>query len=149
MLATLAGDSKSVIQIWDAITFEKINEFDLPYTKPRRTLQWSVDNSKVFSAGESNGQAVFFSINISDGTVHEIKTFPPSEAELFSIDSAEHLLAISSPDGIVQFIDIKTDNRLTRMKTVNQPVDIAWHPNSNLLAVLDYQTTLQLWLFIK
>jgi WD40 repeat protein len=145
LLATLAGDNKSVVQIWDASTWEEIQTFDLPYTKPRRALQWSVDNSTVYGAGELNGQAVFFGLDVTDGTVNELGKFFPSQAEVFAISPAGDRFAVADLRGVVQIIDVVSGDVLTGIKSVNQPVDMAWNPSGRTLAILDYKTALQLW----
>lgn len=145
MLATLAGDAKSVIQIWDTNTWEVINTFDLPYTKPRRALQWSMDSSMVYGAGEASGKVVIFTVDVKDGTVNELGKFFPVEAEVFAIAPTEDRFAVADPRGVIQIVDTVSSDVLTGIKSVDQPVDLAWNPNGMTLAILDYKTTLQLW----
>lgn len=149
LLATLAGDSKSVVQLWDASTWEEIQTFDLPYEKPRRALQWSTDNSTVYGAGELNGEAVFFGMDVKDGTVNELGKFIPSQAEVFAISPAGDRFAVADPRGVVQIIDVVSGDVLAEIKSVNQPVDMAWNPSGMTLAILDYKTALQLWAVSK
>jgi WD40 repeat protein len=145
MLATFAGDAKSVIQIWGTSMWEVIHTFELPYTKPRRALQWSMDSSTVYGAGEADEKVVFFVVNVKDGTVNELRKFSPVEADVFAISPTEDRFAVADPRGVVQIIDAMSGAVLTGIKSVNQPVDLAWNPNGMTLAILDYKTTLQLW----
>src|SRR5262245_53422704 len=69
LLATLANDRKGVYQIWDTNTWEEVHRFDLPYTNPRRALNWSADSTTLYDAGETNGEVVIFAFNVTDGTV--------------------------------------------------------------------------------
>lgn len=145
-LATLAGDQKSVIQIWDTSTWEEINTFDLLYTNPRRSLNWSADSLTIHGAGQMNQQiAIFFALNTLDGSVRELGKFITSEAEVFAISPDENRIAVSDARGVVQIFDIASGKILTGFKSVDQPVDLAWNPNGKTLAILDYKTTLQLW----
>lgn len=144
MLATLAGDSNSVIQIWGTAQWKNVT-FDLPYTKPRRALHWSADSSTVYGAGEAEGQMIVFALNVTDGTVHEMGKYRLVEAELFDIAPDASQIAISDPRGVVQIYDIASGQVLAGIKSVAQPVDIAWNPRSQTLAILDYKATLQLW----
>ena len=145
MLATLAGDSRSVIQLWDASTWNEIRTFDLSYTKPRRALQWSADSSKIYSAGESDAQMVVFALDVTAGSVQELGKYPAAEAEVFAVSPDEDWIAISDPHGVTQVFDAVSGQVLTGMKSVTQPVDMAWNPNGETLAILGYKTTLQLW----
>jgi WD40 repeat protein len=145
MLATLAGDSKSVIQIWDTAKWEEIHTFDLPYTKPRRAIQWSSDSSKMYGAGEADGQMIVFALNVIDGTVRETGKYRLTEGEVFAVSPREDRMAISDARGVVQIYDIASGRALTGIKSVDQPVDIAWNPQGETLAILDYRATLQLW----
>ena len=146
LLATLAGDQKSVIQIWDVNTGAEIRTFELPYTNPRRALNWSADSSKVYGAGQMNQQiAIFFALDTLDGSVRELGKFINSEAEVFAISPDEDRIAVSDARGVAQILDIASGEVLTGFKSVDQPVDLAWNPNGMSLAILDYKTTLQLW----
>ena len=145
MLATRAGDSKSVIQIWDPAKWEKVHTFDLPYTKPRRALHWSADGATVYGAGELGGKTIVFALNVAAGSVGEIGKYRLAEAELFDISPDANRLAISDPRGVIQIYDVVSGHVLTDIKSVEQPVDLAWNPNHMTLAVLDYKATLQLW----
>jgi WD40 repeat protein len=144
-LATLAGDSQSVIQIWDTDKWQKVHTFDPPYIKPRRALYWSAGSSTVYGAGESSGQMIVFALNVTDGSVQELGKFRLAEAEAFAISPDARRIAIADPRGVVQIYDVTSGNVLTGIKSVDQPVDIAWNPNGTTLAILDYKTTLQLW----
>lgn len=145
LLATLADDRKSTIQILDTSTWEEIRKFDLPYTTPRRTLNWSADSSTLYGAGESGGQMVVFGLNVTDGNVREVEKFSLAVAEIFAFSSDAKKLAVSDARGVIQILDIASGEVLTGFKSVDQSVDLAWNPNDLTLAILDYKTTLQLW----
>jgi len=144
-LASIAGDSQSVIQLWDASAWQELRTFDLLYTKPRRALRWSANSSTVYGAGESGGQIIVFGLNVTDGSVQEIGKYLLTEAEVFAVSPDASRIAISDPRGVVQIYDVATGNVLTGLKSVDQPVDLAWNPDGMSLAILDYKTTLQLW----
>ena len=145
-LATLANDQKSVIQIWDADTWSLAQTYDLPYTHPRRTLQWSRDSSTVYGAGQMNEQiVVFFALSVISGDARELGKFTVSEAEVFAIAPDEKRFAVSDARGVGQIVDIASGEILSGFKSVNQTVDLAWNPDGTTLAILDYKTKLQLW----
>ena len=146
LLASLAGDQESVIQIWNATTGDLINTFDLPYTNPRRALQWSPDSLTVYSAGQINEQIiVFFALRIADGTVRELGKFRVSEAEVFAIAPDEKRFALSDAGGVAQSVDLESGEILSGFQSVDQTVDLAWNPDGTALAILDYKTALPLW----
>jgi Tol biopolymer transport system component len=145
LLATLADDRKSTIQILDTSTWEEICKFDLPYTTPRRALNWSTDSSTLYGAGESSGQMAVFALHVTDGSVQEIAKFPIAQAEVYAISPDAEKLVVADARGVAQILDIVSGEILTGFKTVGQPVDLAWNPNGQTLAILDYKTTLQLW----
>jgi hypothetical protein len=45
----------------------------------------------------------------------------------------------------VEFIDLESGKAVFGIKSVDQPVDLAWSPTGDALAILDYKTRLQLW----
>jgi WD40 repeat protein len=145
LLATLGDDDKSTIQIWDTSTWAEIQKYELLYQNPRRALNWSADSTTLYDAGESNGQVVAFALNVADGTVQELAEFPAGGVSAFVISPAANYLAVADEHGIVQIVDIASGEVVTEFKTVDQPVDLAWNPNGQTLAILDYKTTLQLW----
>jgi WD40 repeat protein len=145
LLATLGDDDKTTIQIWDTGSWEEIHKYELPYRYPRRALNWSADSTTLYDAGESNGQVVVLALNVSDGTVHELAKFSIGEVSAFAISPDAKYFALADEHGIVQIVDIASSDVLAEIKTVDQPVDLAWNPNGLTLAILDYKTTLQLW----
>lgn len=150
MLATLAGDSKSVFLIWDTSSWKEIRKFDLPYTNPRRALNWSTDSSTLYGAGDLNEQiTIFFALNITDGTVKELGKFPIAQAEVFAISPNADRFAVADPRGVVLIVDAASGEQLTGIKSVDQPVDLAWNPNGMTLAILSYEGTLQLWEILR
>jgi WD40 repeat protein len=144
LLATLGDDQKSIFQIWSMDTWEELHKFDLPYTTPRRAMNWSTDSAVLYGAGESNGQVVVFALNVANGSVQEVAKLPVSQVEVFAISPDEEKLAVADPRGVAQILDITSAEIVTGFKTVDQPVSLAWNPNGTL-AILDYKTKLQLW----
>jgi len=145
LLATLADENKCTIQIWDTSTWEEISKYELPYSDPRRALRWNADNKTLYGAGESGAQMVVFALKVTDGSVREPGKFPLSQVEVFAISPDATKLAIADPRGVVEIVDIASGEALTGFKSVDQPVDLAWNPNGDTLAILDYKRTLQLW----
>jgi WD40 repeat protein len=148
-LATLAEDSRSTIQIWDTSTWDEIQKFELPYTNPRRALHWSADGVTLYGAGESRNQLVVFALNVSNGNVQEVGKFSLTVAEVFAVSPDSKMLALADARGVVQIIDVTSGETLTGIKSVDQPVDLAWNPNRPTLAILDYKTKLQLWEVVR
>jgi len=145
LLATLADDSQSIIQVWDTGKWVEIHKFEWPYTNPRRALEWSMDSRTIYCAGEMKGQIVVFALSITNGSVKEVGKFPLSQAEVFGISPDAKTLAVADAQGEVQIVDIASGEVLTGFKSVNQPVYLAWNPEGRTLAILDYKATLQLW----
>ena len=145
LLATLADDDKTTIQIWDTATWEQIHEYLLPYTYPRRALNWSSDSTTLYDTGEADGQAVAFGLNVSDGAVQELGKFPLDEVYAFAISPNGEQFAIADERGIVQFVEVASGETAAEIKTVEQPVDLAWNRDGNAIAILGYKTALQLW----
>lgn len=144
ILASLADDSKSIIQIWDTNTWEEISKYDLPYTNPRRALNWNADNSMVYGAGEASGEVVVFGLHVTDGNLDEMAKFSVGDIEVFAIAPDAEKLAIAGSH-LAQIMDTASGEILMAFKSVDQPVDLAWNPDGMTVAILDYKTKLQLW----
>jgi WD40 repeat protein len=145
LLATLANDRKTIIQIWDTRTWELLNKFDLPYTIPRRALNWSVDSKTIYDAGELDGQAVYFALNVEDGTVQELGKLPVEQMYVFTISPDSKSIAVADEGGKVQIFEIGSGDLLMEFQSVDTPVDLAWNSMNMTLAILGYNATLQLW----
>ena len=145
LLASLANDRESVIQVWDTATWELVNEYELPYANPRRALNWSADSTLIYDAGESDGQAVYFAMDVADGAVTELGRLPIEEVIAFAISSDGMAVAVADNSGNVQILDVTTEEMLTEFQSVAEPADMAWNPIDGTLAVLSYQSNLQIW----
>ena len=86
-----------------------------------------------------------FALNVSDGTVQELGNFSIDDVYAFVVSPDAKTIAIADERGIVQFIDTSSGESKNSIKTVDQPVDLAWNPNDGILAILGYKTALQLW----
>jgi len=145
LLATLANDRKSVIQIWDTNTLKLLNKYDLPYTIPRRALIWSADSKTIYDSGDMDDQAIFFGLNVEDGSVQELGKLPTEQVYAFTISPNSKWIAVANESGKVQIIEVGTGNLLTEFQSVSEPVDLGWNPANRTLAILGYKTELQLW----
>jgi hypothetical protein len=54
-------------------------------------------------------------------------------------------VGVAAESGKLQIFDIKSGTLLTEFQSVNAPVDLAWNPKNATLAILGYETGLQLW----
>ncbi|HET9910145.1 MAG TPA: hypothetical protein VFQ23_26105, partial [Anaerolineales bacterium] len=88
---------------------------------------------------------VFFALSVISGDARELGKFTVSEAEVFAIAPDEKRFAVSDARGVGRIVDIETGEVLSGFKSVEQTVDLAWHPDGATLAILDYKTKLQLW----
>jgi WD40 repeat protein len=145
LLATLADDDRTVIQIWDSGTWERIHIYELPYGYPRRALNWSRDSTTLYDAGEIDGRVVAFALQVADGSVQEMGRFPVEKVYAFAASPDGRMVALADEDGTVELVDVASGEVYSEIKTVDQPVDLAWHPGGKLLAILGYETALQLW----
>jgi WD40 repeat protein len=145
LLATLGDDDKTTIQIWDTTTWEQVHRYELTYAYPRRALNWSRDSAILYEAGEADGQAVVFALDVNDGTVKELGKFSTDELYAFAISPDALTLAIADEHGVIRFVDLDSGGRIVDIKTVDQPVDLVWHPDGKRLAILGYKSALQLW----
>jgi len=145
ILATLGNDRRTVIQIWDTNTWKEIHKFELEYANPRRALNWSMDGTTIYDAGEVNGQVVMFGLNISNGVVDDLAKAPMGQADVFAISPDATKIAIADAQGQVRIFDPSSPKLLMEFQSVNQPADMVWNPNGSTLAILDYKSTLQLW----
>ena len=145
LLATLANDRKSVIQIWDTNTWKLLNKYDLPYAIPRRALIWSADSKTVYDSGDLDDWAIFFGLNVEDGSVQELGKLPTEQVYAFTISPDSKWIAVVDESGKVQIIEVGTGNLLTEFQSVSEPVDLGWNPTNMTLAILGYKTELQLW----
>ncbi len=145
LLATLANDRKSIIQIWDTSTWTLLHKFDLPYANPRRALNWSADGTKIYDAGELNGQVVYFALNVEDGSVQELGKLPVEKVFVLTFSPDLKMIAAADESGNVQILEIDSGDLLTEFQSVDAPVDLAWNPKKATLAILGYETGLQLW----
>jgi WD40 repeat protein len=149
MLATLGNDRQTVIQIWDTNTWKEIQKFDLEYANPRRALNWSTDSTAIYDAGEVNGEVVMFRLNISNGLVQNLAQTPMGQADVFAISPDATKIAIADSQGKVRIFDPASPKLFIEFQSVSQPVDMVWNPNGMTLAILGYQTALQLWNIVR
>lgn len=145
LLAILANDRKSVIQIWDTNTWKLLNRFDLPYANPRRALDWSADGKTIYDAGELNGEVVYYSLNVEDGSVQELGKLPIEEVYTFTASPDLKKIVIADESGRVQILEMGSSKLLAEFQSVAAPADFAWNPKNETLAILGYETALQLW----
>jgi WD40 repeat protein len=143
LLATLADDDKTTLQIWDTATWTQLRKYELSYTHPLRTWNWSSDSSSLYGAGGSDGQVVVFALDIGDGSLQEIVKLPEAAVLAFSPDAEK--LAVGDARGGIEILDLPSGETLTGFQSVDQPVDMDWNPDGSTLAILDYKTRLQLW----
>lgn len=145
LLAILANDRKSVIQFWDTSTWKLLNRFDLPYANPRRALDWSADSKTIYDAGELNGEVVYFSLTVEDGSVQELGKLPIAEVYTFTVSPDLKKIVIADESGRVQILEMGSGKLLAEFQSVAAPADFAWNPKNETLAILGYETALQLW----
>lgn len=145
LLASLANDRKATIQIWDAATWELLKTHELPYTNPRRAMNWSSDSKTLYDAGELDGQAVAFALNVEDGTVRELAKLPPDQVYAFGVSPDTKKFAVADERGHTQIFDTTSGAMRMEFESVSEPVSLAWHPNGKWLAILGYKSDLQLW----
>ena len=144
-LATLADDRTSSIQIWDTSTWTLVHQFDLPYANPRRALNWSADSQRINDAGELNGKVVYFSLNMGDESVQELGVLSTESAYALTFSPDLQNIATSDESGNVQIRAVASGDLLAEFQSVNEPADLAWNPKNGILAILGYDTSLQLW----
>jgi len=145
VLASLAGDRESTIQIWDTTTWVLIGDYAIPYANSRRALNWSADSTLVYDAGEIDGEAGYFSIDIRTGEVRELGRLPVEQVVAFAVSADESRIAVADADGRVRVLDMDSGAVLTEFQAVADPVDLAWDPLDDNLAVLSNNATLQVW----
>ncbi len=144
-LATLADDRNSNIQIWDTSSWTMVSRYDLPYANPRRALIWSADGREIYDGGESGGQFVYFSVDVSDGSVRNLGRLSTESASVFTVSPNADKVAVADERGGVQIRELASGNLLSEFQAVDTPADMAWNPKDSTLAILGYATTLQLW----
>jgi WD40 repeat protein len=144
-LATLANDRNSTIQIWDTSAWTLVHQFDLPYANPRRALNWSADGQSIHDAGELNGQAVYFSMDVEDGSVQELGSLPIESVFAFTFSPDLHKIAVADEGGKVQIRAVGSGEALAEFQSVDSPADLAWNPKNSTLAILGGDASLQLW----
>ena len=92
-----------------------------------------------------NGQVVYFSLNVEDGAVQELGKLPIEQVYAFTVSPDLKKIVVADESGKVQVFDLKSGSLLTEFQSVNVPVDLAWNPKNATLAILGYETELQLW----
>lgn len=144
LLATLAGDRESTIQVWEASTWVLLGEYEVPYTNSRRTLNWNADSTLIYDAGEIDGVVGYFSIDAHDGTVTELGRLPIAQV-VGAISADGSMIAVADASGKVRISDVASGALLAEFQSVADPVDLAWNSIDGTLAILSYNTALQLW----
>jgi hypothetical protein len=71
--------------------------------------------------------------------------FPVEKVFAFAVSPDARMVALADEGGSVDLVDVASGEVYSEIKTVDQPVDLAWHPGGKLLAILGYETALQLW----
>ena len=54
-------------------------------------------------------------------------------------------IAVADESGKVQILEMRSGTLLTEFQSVAAPADLAWNPKNATLAILGYETALQLW----
>lgn len=145
LLASLANDRKSTIQVWDSVSRELLHQYSLPYVNPRRALNWSADSRMIYDAGELDGQAVYFALNVENGEVKELGKLPIEQVYTFTISPDSKRIVVADEGGKVRIFDVETGALMIEFQSVETPVDLAWNPKHMTLAILGYKTVLQIW----
>lgn len=145
LLASLAGDRDHTIQVWDVSTWNLLGEYDVPYTNSRRALNWSADSTLIYDAGEIDGEVGYFSIDAQDGAVTELGRVPIDQAVAVAVAADGSMVAAADAAGVVRVFDVASGAEAARFQSVADPVDLAWNEIDGTLAILSYNTALQLW----
>lgn len=140
-LVTLADDQQSKFQVWDTATGEVVALWETDYSVPLREFIWNEDGTEVITAGmDAEENYTLYSLNLTSGEITPILPIE-SQSYIFTLSSDGQLIAIGYEDGNIDIRDF--DQSLMELEAVAQPVALAWHEDT--LAVLGYDTTLQLW----
>ena len=132
--------------MWDTTTWGLVDEYELPYTNSRRALNWSADSELIYEAGEIDGELGYFSMSAQEGDVTELGRLPLAQATAFTASSDGITVAVADDSGKVRIFDMASGALVNEFQSVATPIDMAWNPVTGTLAVLSYDTALQLWL---
>jgi outer membrane protein assembly factor BamB len=145
-LASLAADRRSFIQLWDTATWAKGQLFQLPYAAPRRAFDWSPDSTRLYDAGEKDGQMLVFSVDVRDGSVTEYPHLPVDERlQALAVSPDERVIALADDAGQLRLLDLVTAEVRWVLAGPAEIDDLAWSPAGDRLAVLTYHATVQVW----
>ncbi len=140
-LVTLADDRQGKFQVWDVATGEVVALWETNYSIPLREFIWNEDGTEVITAGmDAEETYVLYSLNLTSGETAPL--FPiDGQSYIFTLSPDRQWIAIGYEDGNIDIRDF--EQSLMEFEAVAQPVALAWYADT--LAVLGYDTTLQLW----
>jgi WD40 repeat protein len=144
-LATLFDDRgrRDVVTIWSLDSGRSAVTARLPYSEPLRVLDWNGDHLR--GAGvNSDGELILYEIDPENGDPTELQALE-EDVMLFAFSPNDTKLATITNEGGLTIIDFESGDTLLTLESVAEPVNIAWHPDGETLAVLSYHTRLQLW----
>jgi WD40 repeat protein len=137
-------DRTSNIRIWNMEDSETLASYEFPYSQPARSLVWSADGTQISGVGVHNRRVTLFTADVETGEIAAERGIP-QRALAFDLSPDGSLLSTIDEDGTTRIIDLASNETLLTFESVAEPVAIKWSPNGEMLAILSYRTTLQLW----
>ena len=150
IVASLADDRVMRVQLWDPLVPEFETGFEVLYTFPLREFVWSDDGTALIGAAQRPNEEAFVLISMDrEGNVSELLDLPTDSAA-FTLSPDKTQVAVAAAGGWVTILDLANGEELLRFQSVSEPVGLAWHPDGDRLAVLNYQVeeqdnALELW----
>jgi WD40 repeat protein len=143
-VALLGGNSENTLQLLSVPDGALLNTFTLPYTSPLRSLDWSADSTTLLAAGKLNDILALYRLTVATGEQSPLRDLPPDTVAI-ALSPNETTLAIINTSGLVTLTDLATGSTLTTFTSLPDSVDLDWHPNGDLLAILSYHSSLEIW----
>jgi WD40 repeat protein len=139
LAAGFITDVNSIIQIWDAESFELVNsiENNLVINLP---IAWSPDSRKIAVAAGVNTSDVLV-WDITD-THHPLLTLEGHSVAVYDIQwssNGSYILS-SAEDSTVRLWDASTGIQIFNVHTSAPLISVAWSPDNRLFAFTDGQT---------
>jgi WD40 repeat protein len=140
-LISLTDDRDATFQFWDTEAETVIGFHDSGYTAPLYQFTWSENDLAMIAVGQESDTENFaiLAMDAEKGNTESLYVLPEQPSAVGILNDS--IMALAYPDGRIEIISLGIT--VHTFMSVDQPVSLDW--NGTLLAVLGYETDLQIW----
>ncbi len=144
-LVTLNDDRgrRNIVTLWDIASRRQVWSVRLSYPQALRVLDWN--GAEIHGAGKNaEGILMLYEIDPADGSVTDLRQLD-ADVSLFAFSPDDSRLATITEAGELTIFDAASAEALLTLDALDTPVNIAFSPDAQSLAVLNYHRQMQIW----